>query len=149
MKEKLLEAFGNMGFMLKEVENMGYSFSYEETNLLFMYNENDEDFLNIAIPGIYEIEEGKMLQVCALLEKINSTLKYVKAYILGGSVWLFYERELFGDEEDLMSIISRMILNLEAGLAFSRKAIVEIEKGIEDESSNEIEDVTETKDDND
>lgn len=149
MKEKLLEVFGNMGFMLKEVENMGYSFSYEGTNLLFMYNENDEDFLNIAIPEIFEIEEGKMLQVCALLEKINSTLKYVKAYILGDSVWLFYERELFGDQEDLMSIISRMILQLEAGLAFSRKAIEEIEKGIEDESSDEIEDVTETKDDND
>ncbi len=90
-----------MGFMLKEEENMGYSFSYKGTNLLFMYNENDEDFLNIAIHGIYEIEEEKMLQVCALLEKINSTLKYVKAYILDDSVWLFYERELFGDEEDL------------------------------------------------
>ena len=94
MKEKILEAFKDLGFKLEETEGMGYSFNYEGLNLLYMYNENDEEFLNIALPGIVDVEEDRMLQICALLEKINSTLKYVKAYILGNSVWLFYEREL-------------------------------------------------------
>lgn len=136
MKEKILEAFRDLGFKLEETEGMGYNFNYEGLNLLYMYNENDEEFLNIALPGIVEVEEDRMLQICALLEKINSTLKYVKAYILGNSVWLFYERELFG-EEDLMTVISRMILHLEAGLAFVRKAMAEIEASLTDESSDE------------
>ena len=151
MKEKILEAFRELGFKLEEEEGMGYCFNYEGLNLLYMYNENDEEFLNIAIPGILEVEEDKMLQICALLEKINSTLKYIKAYILGNSVWLFYERELIEQreqsrtcsdyaesrekktegqlcgEEDLMTVISRMILHLEAGLVFARKAMAEIE----------------------
>ena len=77
-----------------------------------------------------------MLQICALLEKINSTLKYVKAYMLVNSVWLFYEREILG-EEDLMTVISRMILHLEAGLVFARKAMAEIEETMTNGSSDD------------
>lgn len=135
-ERKILEAFRDLGFKLEEEEGMGYCFNYEGLNLLYMYNENDEEFLNIALPGIVEVEEDRMLQICALLEKINSTLKYVKTYMLGNSVWLFYERELFG-EEDLMTVISRMILHLEAGLAFARKAMAEIEETMTSDSSDD------------
>ena len=159
MKEKILEAFRELGFKLEEEEGMGYSFNYEGLNLLYMYNESDEEFLNIALPGIVEVEDDKMLQICALLEKINSTLKYVKTYMLGNSVWLFYERELIEQreqsrtcsdyaesrekktegqlcgEEDLMTVISRMILHLEAGLVFARKAMAEIEETTANDSS--------------
>ena len=159
MKEKILEAFRELGFKLEEEEGMGYCFKYEGLNLLYMYNENDEEFLNIALPGIVEVEDDKMLQICALLEKINSTLKYIKAYMLGNSVWLFYERELIEQreqsrtcsdyaesrekktegqlcgEEDLVTIISRMILHLEAGLFFARKAMAEIEETMANDSS--------------
>ena len=186
MKEKILEAFRELGFKLEEEEGMGYRFKYEGLNLLYMYNENDEEFLNIALPGIVEVEDDKMLQICALLEKINSTLKYIKAYMLGNSVWLFYERELieqreqsrtcsdyaesrekktegqlieqreqsrtcsdyaesrekktegqFCGEEDLMTVISRMILHLEAGLVFARKAMAEIEETMTNGSSDD------------
>ena len=161
MKEKILEAFRDLGFKLEEEEGMGYCFNYEGLNLLYMYNENDEEFLNIALPGIVEVEDDKMLQICALLEKINSTLKYVKAYMLGNSVWLFYERELIEQreqnrtcsdyaearekktegqlcgEEDLMTVISRMILHLEAGLVFARKAMAELEETMANDSSDD------------
>ena len=186
MKEKILEAFRELGFKLEEEEGMGYRFKYEGLNLLYMYNENDEEFLNIALPGIVEVEDDKMLQICALLEKINSTLKYIKAYMLGNSVWLFYERELIEQreqsrtcsdyaesrekktesqlieqreqsrtcsgyaesrekkiegqlygEEDLMTVISRMILHLEAGLVFARKAMAEIEETMTNGSSDD------------
>ena len=161
MKEKILEAFRELGFKLEEEEGMGYCFKYEGLNLLYMYNENGEEFLNIALPGIVEVEDDKMLQICALLEKINSTLKYIKAYMLGNSVWLFYERELIEQreqsrtcsdyaesrekktesqlcgEEDLMTVISRMILHLEAGLVFARKAMAEIEETMTSDSSDD------------
>ena len=48
---------------------------------------------------------GKMLQICALLEKINSTLKYIKACIVGNRVWLFYERELIEQREQKLGVI--------------------------------------------
>ena len=141
MKEKILEAFRELGFKLEEEEGMGYRFNYEGLNLLYMYNENDEEFLNIALPGIVEVEEDKMLQTFVLLEKINSTLKYIKAYMLGKSVWLCYERELIEQreqntegqlsvKEELMTVISHMILHLEAAFLFARKAMAEIEETV-------------------
>ena len=141
MKEKILEAFRELGFKLEEEEGMGYRFNYEGLNLLYMYNENDEESLNIALPGIVEVEEDKMLQTFVLLEKINSTLKYIKAYMLGKSVWLCYERELIGQreqntegqlsvKEELITVISHMILHVEAACLFARKAMAEIEETV-------------------
>ena len=48
MKEKILEAFRDLGFKLEEEEGMGYCFNYEGLNLLYMYNENDEEFGNLT-----------------------------------------------------------------------------------------------------
>lgn len=136
MKEKILEAFAELGFKLEQMDDFGYGFSYEGTNFIFMPNSDDEEFLNICVPGIYDLEEESPLTFIELMNKINSTLKYIKAYELGKSIWLFYERELFGDE-DLMKVISRMILHLEAGLMFSRKAMAEIKANAEDNGDEE------------
>lgn len=135
MKEKILEAFAELGFQLEQMDDFGYGFSYEGTNFIFMPNTDDEEFLNICVPGIYDLEEESPLSFIELMNKINSTLKYIKAYELGKSIWLFYERELFGDE-DLAKVISRMILHLEAGLMFSRKAMAEIKSNAEDKGED-------------
>lgn len=137
MKEKILEAFAELGFKLEQMDDFGYGFSYEGTNYIFMSNEDDEDFLNICVPGIYDLEEESPLTFIELINKINSTLKYIKAYELGKSIWLFYERELFGDE-DLVKVISRMILHLEAGLMFSRKTFTEIKSNVEDNGEDNV-----------
>jgi hypothetical protein len=136
MKEKILEAFAELGFKLEQMDDFGYGFSYEGTNFIIMLNSDDEEFLNICVPGIYDLEEESPLTFIELMNKINSTLKYIKAYELGKSIWLFYERELFGDE-DLMKVISRMILHLEAGLMFSRKAMSEIKVNAENNGDEE------------
>lgn len=135
MKEKILEAFAELGFQLEQMDDFGYGFSYEGTNFIFMPNTDDEEFLNICVPGIYDLEEESPLTCIELMNKINSTLKYIKAYELGKSIWLFYERELFGDE-DLAKVISRMILHLEAGLMFSRKAMAEIKSNAEEKGED-------------
>lgn len=122
MKEKILEAFKALGFKMEELEGLGYSFEYEGKNFLYMYNEDDEDFLNIALPAVLDIDDENNVGFYQLMDKINSTLKYVKAYKLNDSMWFFYERELFGGE-DMTQILSRMILHLEAGFMFLRRAM--------------------------
>lgn len=135
MKEKILAAFENLGFNLEDNESLGYHFYYEGINFLYMYNEDDEDFLNISVPGIYDLEEDNKENYDALKEKINSTLKYVKAYTLGKGPWLFYERDLLGNE-DLEEVIRHMILHLAAALMFARDSIEKIDNGESDESSD-------------
>lgn len=127
MKEKIFEAFTDLGFKLVKNDNYRYSFSYEGLKLLYTVSEDDNEFLSISVPCIYDCHQGNASHAAALTEKINFTLKYIKAYILAGSVWLFYERELITEEEDMMDVISRMINRLEAGYVFARKTIAEIE----------------------
>lgn len=135
MKEKILEAFENLGFNLEYNDTLGYSFFYEGINLLYMYNEDDETFLNISVPGIYDLEDGKETYD-VLKEKINSTLKYVKAYTLCNSLWIFYERDLLGNE-DLEEVIRRMVLQLAAALMFARDTIDKIENGESDKTTDD------------
>ena len=135
MKEKILEAFENLGFNLEYNDTLGYSFFYEGINFLYMYNEDDETFLNISVPGIYDLEDGKEAYD-VLKEKINSTLKYVKAYTLCNSLWIFYERDLLGNE-DLEEVIRRMVLQLAAALMFARDIIDKIENGESDKTTDD------------
>lgn len=132
MKEKILAAFENLGFNLEDNESLGYHFYYEGINFLYMYNEDDEDFLNISVPSIYDFEKDNKEKYEELKEKINSTLKYVKAYTLGDSLWIFYERDLLGNE-DLEEVIRHMILHLAAALMFARDSIEKIDNGESDE----------------
>ena len=119
MKEQILNVFTTQGFQLEEMEGFGYGFQYEGINYLYMPNEDDEEFLNIAVPAILEINDDNTHAALMLMDKMNSTLKYVKANRLGDSMWLFYERELYGGE-DLEKLVSRMILHLEAAMNFFR-----------------------------
>ena len=74
-----MEAFAELGFKLEQMDDFGYGFSYEGTNFIFMLNSDDEEFLNICGPGIYDLEEESPLTFIELMNKINSTLKYIKA----------------------------------------------------------------------
>lgn len=146
MKNKVLEAFNELGFKLEMMEDVGYAFDYEGINYLYVPHAEDENFLNIAIPGIHDLDEENALAVYKLISELNSTLRYIKASQLGNSLWLFYERELYA-EEDLLQIISRMILHLEAALFFVRKTVAagsgenpQAEDETDHENSTETED---------
>lgn len=130
MKEQILNTFAAMGFQLEEMEGFGYGFRYEGINYLYMPNDDDEDFLNIAVPAIVEINDENVHAVHMLMDKLNSTLKYVKANKLGDSMWLFCERELYGGE-DFEKLLSRMILHLEAALNFYRNAMANIKEELD------------------
>lgn len=127
MKEKVLGALRDMGCMLEEADGMWYGFRYGGVRFLYMHNEADECFLNIAVPGIVAVDEGRIMRACALLERINSSLKYVKAYMMGGSVWMFYERELLGCD-DLGETLLCMIVRLCSGLSMVRDIEAEVDK---------------------
>lgn len=142
MKEQILNVFETLGFQLEEMEGFGYGFRYEGINYLFMPNEDDEEFLNIAIPAILEINEDNVHAAHMLMDKLNSTLKYVKANKLGDSMWLFYERELYGGE-DLEKLVSRMILHLEAAMSFYRNAMTNIKNELGNSDNDTPSDDTE------
>ena len=143
MKEKIFETLRTMGFEVEEIEDLGYGFQYEGKNYLYMPNDEDEDLLCISIPAVMDCEDVSNEVFYQLMDKLNSTLKYVKANKLGDSMWLFYERELYGDE-DLEKMLALMILHLEAGITFFRNLITsainddDSDSGLSAEESEEV-----------
>ena len=77
-----------------------------------------------------------------LMDKLNSSLKYVKANRLGDSIWLFYERELYGGE-DFEKLLSRMILHLEAAINFFRNAMANIKNELDNSDDTPASDTEE------
>ena len=130
MKEQILNTFATMGFLLEEMEGFGYAFRYEGINYLYMPNDDDEDFLNISIPAIVEVTEANTQVAFMLMDKLNSKLKYVKANRFGDSIWLSYERELYGGE-NFEKLLSRMILHLESAFIFYRHTMADIENELD------------------
>ena len=127
MKQKILDALKSLGFKVNDLgENGFYGFRYESNNLMYMYNEHDDDFLNIAAPFVQEIDPDNELLYYQLMDNINSKLKYVKAYRMENDVWLFVEHELM-ETDDLNTVLMSMIAHLDMGVTIFHDALARIE----------------------
>ena len=142
MKEEILEAFSNLGFKLEERDENDYSFEYEDIRMLYIYNDDDEDYISISVPGILGFDDCGMSQMYELMNKINLTVKYVKAYAVNDNMWLTYEHKLM-DSDNLIDVIYHMIVYLEGAYRFACKAFRDIDK-VEDGSSDDENDSCET-----
>ena len=115
MKEKVLKTLEELGFSpeLAQGNDGYYIFHYEGLNYLWMVNDDDPEFLSLSLPGILDVDDDNREIVRDLIERINSSIKYIKVYLMSpDSVWMFYERKLM-DEEDYEKVISHMIFQLE------------------------------------
>ena len=114
MKENLLETLKTLGFEVEDLQ-FGYGFEYEDKHYLFLPQDNDENFLSIALPAVMDIDDEEHAGNYRLMDELNSSMKYVKATRINDNVWLFYERQLFGNE-DMEQMLSAMIMALEAAV---------------------------------
>ncbi len=144
MKEKVLEALRTLGCEPKNL-SFCYGFDYEDMHYLFLPNDNDENFLSFALPGVLKFEDENPLPTYKLMDKLNSSVKYVKATNLDGNAWLFYERELLGNEE-MEEVVAAMIYSLEsARIWLYTKMQEDDDKNNEDEENKENDENEENK----
>lgn len=146
MRENIKNAFETLGFELEELDDFGCKFEYEGSNYLWMYCDNDDDFLNIALPGVLDLEKTDEMLFYKLMDHLNGTLKYVKVNMLYDSMWFFYERELLGNE-DLERVIPRMTSHLYHAIEMLHKGLEECSTDASQEDSIVIEDADIVNDD--
>lgn len=136
MKEEVLNTLKKMGFELDELGEIGYGFEYEGHRLVYIYNEDDDSFLNIAAPYAEKMDKFDELTYYQVMDHINSKLKYVKAYRLGDDIWLFVERELF-EGDDLHAVLMSVITHLDVGIGILNRAIEMLESDDDDDTDSE------------
>lgn len=137
MKEKILKVLRKLGFELEETPDEDiYGFEYEGINMIYICEPENDEMLCLAVPGIYSMEDDNMSQYNALLDTLNYSMRYAKAYTVADKLWLFYEREAL-EGEDLDEIIQRMILRLQKGFLAARTILERMDSAEEDSLDND------------
>ena len=130
-----MSGFKTMGFDPKEL-SFGYEFEYEDLHYLFLPSDNDEKFLSLALPAVLNFNDEEHPATYEMMDELNSTIKYVKASRIHDAIWLFYERELQGNE-DLEALLTAMIMALEAALINLHGQVRDAENDDEEEDEEE------------
>ena len=66
-----------MGFEPVELGDVGYAFKYESLNFIYMPDEDDEQFLRIAVPYMFDVtDENQVIE--AVKTVLTSPLDFVR-----------------------------------------------------------------------
>ena len=91
LKELMLNYLREEGFCPKE-EEFGLAFKCEGLNFIFFYDEEDDRYFRLMMPGIFDVTEENFPAVLLAMNKVNSELKVVKAYTpVPHEVWVGFE----------------------------------------------------------
>ena len=113
-KEIVLGHLKALGFDPVELGGLGYTFNYEEINYLYMPDDDDENFLRIAIPHIFEVNDENRVVVFDAMHDSSLLVKYAKVCIMyEGAVWAIYEHRLTSSD-NLQELLEHIIRVLEA-----------------------------------
>lgn len=143
-KEIILNQLKAMGFEPIELGDLGHVFKYDGTNYLYMPDDEDEQFLRIVIPHLFDVTDENRVAVLDAMHETGLMLKYAKVCIMyEDTVWAIYEHYL-NPTDNLTELLEHIIRILEATAhVFSKKINGEEVKGrsyeSEDDSDDELE----------
>lgn len=101
------------GFKNERDDDGDLRFKYQGVNLFCCKDDNDQQFLRIIMPGIYQID-GDRTKVLEAINTICCDLKAIKAFIVQDHLWLAIE--MFIDSTpDIDDFIERCLNILIAG----------------------------------
>lgn len=139
-KELVLKKLENLGFSVVDAHEFGYVFKFEQLTLLYM-PDDDENFLRLALPNIFDVTEENRPFVLEMVNSTNMTIKYTKTCVFGERVWVFYEYRLYGND-NIEEVIEHGLLLLQATVGvFHRKIEGDDEFPRGDNDENEAEEV--------
>ena len=136
-KEIILQELNAMGYEPTEVESLGYVFCHEDKYFLYSPEDDDEEFLRIAIPQLYDVTEENRIDVIKALHETAYLIKYSKPVIMyTDSVWAIYEHKLV-TTDNLSELLEHIIRVLEVTAFVFQKKINGEELNFEDSSEGE------------
>lgn len=113
-KEIILDQLKVMGFEPIELGDAGFVFKYEDMNYLYMPDDDDEQFLRIVIPHLFEVTDENRVAVLDAMHETGLMLKYAKVCIMyETAAWAIYEHRLTSTD-NLAELLEHIIRVLEA-----------------------------------
>ncbi len=94
----VVDALHELGFQTEEVPDYGYLFHYEGVVLLYMPDEDDDQFFRITFPNIHRFEKEDRAFILDIVNEVNSRIKYTKTIVTGNDVWVSFEQRIPTDD---------------------------------------------------
>jgi hypothetical protein len=88
-----MEYLANDG-LRPQKEDFGIFFRYQMLNFAVFWDEDDDHFLRISIPNIFDVDENNRIDALTVSNIINMERKVVKALVTNDSVWISAEQLL-------------------------------------------------------
>lgn len=105
--EMVLDFLKEQGFCPHVDEDNGnIIFKYQMLTFLFFNNDEDEEFFQLALPGIFDITEENRDLALEAANKVNKGVKVAKIIIPNDDVWALFE-VILDQSPEVGSIIER------------------------------------------
>lgn len=88
--ESVLNYLKSEGLMPQE-NNFGITFKYQMCNFIIFKDDDDQSFIQISMPGIYDVTEDTLMDVLMACNEVNTSIKVAKTIVSDNSVWIMYE----------------------------------------------------------
>lgn len=88
--DAIFDYLKGQGFLPEKTE-YGIAFKFQMMNFIILKDDDDQSFLQLVMPGIYDVTEDTMVDVLIACNKVNNSLKVAKIVVNDDSVWVLYE----------------------------------------------------------
>lgn len=110
-KEKVMQALQKFGLQ-PETDEDKVCFYYQMSVYLYAPDENDENYVAMYLPSIYDVTEDNEYDVYCAINECNLNMKATKLVVVANTkVWACYEVHV-PEEGNLEDVVIRGVLTL-------------------------------------
>lgn len=106
--ERVLQFLKEQGFCPKVDADGDIFFKCQMRVFLFKNHDEDEEYFQLALPGIYDVTEDNRDVVLEATNRVTSMMKVAKTIVTNDSVWVLFEI-LLDSTPEVSDIIPRAL----------------------------------------
>ena len=94
--------------------DFGYVFEYQNLTFFIIWDDKDDQYLKIALPGIFNVDDNNRDDALVAVNEVNKEWKVIKSVVTDNEVWVVAEQ--FVDKDPKLSdLVPRTIKILMSG----------------------------------
>ena len=97
-----------------EETDFGFVFEYQKLTFFIFWDDDDNQYLKIALPGIYNVDDNNREDALAAANEVNIEWKVIKTVVLSDEVWVVAE-QLIDKDPNMADLVPRTIQILVSG----------------------------------
>ena len=97
-----------------EETDFGFVFEDQKLTFLIFWDDDDNQYLKIALPGIYNVDDNNREDALAAANEVNIEWKVIKTVVLSDEVWVVAE-QLIDKDPNMADLVPRTIQILVSG----------------------------------